>query len=188
MYVAIEGIDTSGKSTQIGLLKNAFKDAVFVKEPGETALGKSVREIVLNQKIDSEIAKLFLFLADRAELYDAVLSKNIDKLIISDRSCISGIAYAESDDLIFLAKLNRMALNGFVPQKCVLLKLTEEELKYRLSQKAHDEIEKKGINYLLYTQERLEKAAKALGAELLVVDASHPKEAILADIKDFILS
>ncbi|RUM75083.1 MAG: dTMP kinase, partial [Sulfurovum sp.] len=40
MYVIFEGIDTCGKTTQIALLKNRFKDAIITKEPGGTAFGK----------------------------------------------------------------------------------------------------------------------------------------------------
>jgi len=45
MYIAIEGIDTAGKSTQIELLKNEL-DALFIKEPGYTEIGKKLREII----------------------------------------------------------------------------------------------------------------------------------------------
>ena len=46
MYIAIEGIDTAGKSTQIELLKKEFKDFLFIKEPGFTPLGEKLREII----------------------------------------------------------------------------------------------------------------------------------------------
>ena len=43
MYVILEGVDTSGKSTQIDLLKQKYTDAVFTKEPGGTKLGFNIR-------------------------------------------------------------------------------------------------------------------------------------------------
>jgi dTMP kinase len=46
MYIALEGIDTAGKTTQIELLKNRFKNAIFIKEPGQSEVGKTLREII----------------------------------------------------------------------------------------------------------------------------------------------
>ena len=48
MYIALEGIDTAGKSTQIARLKERFGDAVVTKEPGGTLAGQKIREIVLS--------------------------------------------------------------------------------------------------------------------------------------------
>lgn len=54
MYIAIEGIDTAGKSTQIEKLKAYFSDAIITKEPGGTEAGKEIREIVLGAKTKSK--------------------------------------------------------------------------------------------------------------------------------------
>jgi len=51
MYIAIEGIDTAGKSTQIELLSRNFPDAIITKEPGATKIGKEIRELVLSANI-----------------------------------------------------------------------------------------------------------------------------------------
>ncbi|MFX6134376.1 hypothetical protein ABTF13_20220, partial [Acinetobacter baumannii] len=66
MYVVLEGVDGAGKSTQVGLLKDRFKNALFTNEPGGTRMGESLRHIALNENI-SELARAFLFLSDRAE-------------------------------------------------------------------------------------------------------------------------
>jgi len=95
MYIAIEGIDTAGKSTQIAALKEHFTDAIITKEPGATEIGKEIREMVLSAKAKSKKAEFLLFLADRAEHIKEVIEPNLDtKMIISDRSAISGVAYA----------------------------------------------------------------------------------------------
>jgi len=94
MYTLLEGIDRSGKSTQIKLLKREFPKAIFTKEPGGTPLGQKIRSILLhsNQK-PASLAEVFLFLADRNEHINKVIKPNLDRLIISDRGFISGIAY-----------------------------------------------------------------------------------------------
>ena len=66
MYVVLEGIDTAGKSTQIMRLKEIFTNAIFTCEPGGSALGMKIREILLHTSLCQK-AEMLLFLADRAE-------------------------------------------------------------------------------------------------------------------------
>ena len=186
MYIAIEGIDTAGKSTQIEMLKKKFKNALFVKEPGFSPLGNKLRKIILEDEITKK-AELFLFLADRAELIEKTIKPNINKLIISDRSVISGIAYGvEFFDFDMLVNLNRFATNSIFPNKVIILKLSKEELIKRLSQKSNDNIEKRGIEYLLNIQENLIKTCKRLEIPYILIDASNPMEEINFRIKKVI--
>jgi len=114
MYLILEGVDTSGKSTQLELLKNIYPKACFTKEPGGTKLGLKIREMILHEGVQNHKAELFLFLADRAEHYQNIVQQN--ETVISDRGFISGIAYAlaNHDDynLEFLTTLNNFALDG----------------------------------------------------------------------------
>ena len=186
MYIAIEGIDTAGKSTQISALAGNFPDAIITKEPGATKVGKEIRELVLSAKAQSKKAEFLLFLADRAEHIQEVIKPNIDKnMIISDRSAVSGIAYAivqgdiEKKDLL---NLNDFATDKIYPQKIFLLKLTKEELIYRLSQKELDGIELRGVEYLLKIQDALIEATKLLNIELVSIDATQSIDTITAQI------
>ena len=187
MYITIEGIDTAGKSTQISKLKEHFPYAIITKEPGGTEVGKEIREIVLSTKAKSKKAEFLLFLADRAEHVKEVIEPNRDKLIISDRSAISGIAYAlvqgeiEEKDLV---SLNHFATNGIYPQKVFLLYLTKEELEFRLSQKKLDGIELRGSAYLLNIQKAIIEAANLLNIELITIDAKKS----IDEIRDEILN
>lgn len=192
MYVVLEGIDLVGKTTQIKLLKNEFKDAIFSLEPGATRLGQTLRNILLNNEINiSKRAELLLFLVDRAQHYEEILSKNSNKLIISDRSFISGIAYAdEKFDFDTLLDLNIFALNGFLPQKCVFLKADIELIQERLEKKALDNIEKRGIDYLVKVQNNIEKCIKFLqknkNLQALILNARDDIDKLHKQIKDFI--
>ncbi len=185
MYVAIEGIDTAGKSTQIALLQKYFSEAVITKEPGATAIGTKIREIVLSGEVQSAKAEFLLFLADRAEHMQEVVLPNLDKLVISDRSVVSGVAYALVQKNISetaILHLNRFATDGNYPEILFLLQLTKEELTYRLSQKELDGIELRGVAYLLDIQEALIKASELLGIELVIIDAAEPIEKITEKI------
>lgn len=186
MYITIEGIDTAGKSTQIARVASHFSDAILTKEPGGTAIGKEIREIVLSARTKSKKAEFLLFLADRAEHIKKVIEPNIDsKMIISDRSAVSGVAYAliqgeiDADKLV---TLHNFATNGIYPQKVFLLRLTKEELEFRLSQKKLDGIELRGSEYLLRIQDAIVEATKLLGLELIEIDATLSREAITEEI------
>ena len=183
MYIALEGIDTAGKSTQIELLKKDFPEAIFIKEPGFTEIGKKLREIIFHENI-SKKTELFLFLADRAETIEKVVKPNYNKLIISDRSVISGIAYAmEWFDFDMLVNLNKFATDSIFPNYVIILKLEKEELQKRLNQKEHDNIEKRGIDYLLKIQQNIINTCNRLEIPYLLLDASKPIEEINFRIK-----
>jgi len=186
MYIAIEGIDTAGKSTQISALSELYPDAIITKEPGATEIGSEIREMVLCAKAQSKKAEFLLFLADRAEHIKEVIEPNIRrKMIISDRSAVSGVAYAliqgeiEKDDLV---SLNNFATNKIYPEQVFLLRLTKEELEYRLSQKELDGIELRGSEYLLKIQDAIIEATKLLGLELVIIDATKQREDITQEI------
>ncbi|MEA3372339.1 MAG: dTMP kinase [Campylobacterota bacterium] len=185
MYIAIEGIDTAGKSTQLEALKHAFPDAVFTKEPGGTPIGSQIRDIVLTGDIKSPSAELLLFLADRAEHLAEVIKPNLRKLIISDRSVVSGIAYADVKteySIAELVSLNRFATEKVMPDIVFILKLTPEVLQERLSQKELDGIESRGVDYLLSIQNELIDAAEALQLRYHLLDAAAPIETITNEI------
>jgi len=193
MYIVLEGIDTAGKSTQLNLLKDKYQDALFTKEPGGTELGVKIREMVLNGEAKSKVSEMFLFLADRAEHSFKILKKNKDKMVISDRGFLSGIAYAQAP-LEIAISLNIMALNGIVPDKIIILELSKEELEKRISLKEKDSIENRGVDYLLKTQSRMIEAINMMNEmsekkiELLIIDASKSIEDISNSINSFIES
>ncbi len=186
MYIAIEGIDTAGKSTQIEALSKYFPNAIITKEPGATEIGKEIRKMVLSARTKSKKTELLLFLADRAEHIFKVIEPNINsEMLISDRSAVSGVAYALTQgdiDKEMLVSLNHFATNGVYPEKIFLLRLTKEELEYRLSQKELDGIELRGSEYLLAIQDAIVEATKLLGLELIEIDATLPCKEITQNI------
>ena len=94
-YIAFEGWEASGKSTQARLLSRRL-DAVLTREPGGTALGLAVRDLLLgNGPAPTERAEALLFAADRAqhlaEVVEPALAEGRD--VITDRSYGSTLAY-----------------------------------------------------------------------------------------------
>ena len=96
----MRGIEGSGKSTQIELLKNFFKErsleVVFTKEPGSSKIGRHIREILLNKNNSIlPYTELFLILADRIQHVHEIIEPELKagNIVVSDRYIESSIAY-----------------------------------------------------------------------------------------------
>ena len=100
MFITLEGIEGSGKSTQIQMLKEFFEKkslkAFFTKEPGSSEIGKEIRSILLNKenKIYPQ-TEIFLIFADRVQHVQEIIKPNLNegKIVVSDRYYDSSVAY-----------------------------------------------------------------------------------------------
>ena len=185
MYIAFEGVDTCGKTTQIGLLQQAYPDFVFTKEPGGTELGIKVRELALHHPNIDEKSRFFLFLADRSEHLAKIIRPNLGRTIISDRSVVSGLAYSsfEGFDAEAAKTMSLFAVNNTLPDLVIILWLNEDTIKARLSMKTADEIEKQGIKRLLEIQQTMPKICEELKIKYEIINASKTIEEIHDIIK-----
>lgn len=190
MYVIFEGIDGAGKSTQIARLAAAYPQAIVTKEPGGTKLGENLREILLKENDLDKRAEILLFLADRAEHVGKIIKPNLDKMILSDRGFVSGMAYAlAGGNFSFeeLLNLNKFALQGNFPQKIVFFKADESTLRSRLGSRAQmDGIEARGFEYLLRVQDAMEEILQKLDVRYVTIGAAWDEEKITNLIKEFI--
>jgi len=192
MYVIFEGIDTTGKSTQVALFAQRDKTILATKEPGGTPTGLKFREMLLGGELKRSFnAELFLFLADRALHYDSIVKPaRTEHVVISDRGFLSGIAYAcanhEEVDGELLLAMNCLALQESYPEKIVLFLTTEQLMRERMGAKERDAIEARGVSYLLRIQDIMRRVVKTLPIQVLEVDASHEIEAIYKQIEDFL--
>ena len=190
MYILFEGIDGVGKSTQIARLAAAYPQAIVTKEPGGTKLGENLREILLKENDLDKRAEILLFLADRAEHFGKIIKPNLDKMILSDRGFVSGMAYAlAGGNFSFeeLLSLNKFALQGNFPQKIVFFKADESTLRSRLGSRAQmDGIEARGFEYLLRVQDAMEEILQKLDVRYVTIDAAMDEEKITNLIKEFI--
>ena len=94
-FITFEGIEGSGKSTQIELLRNFFKErsleVVFTKEPGSSKIGSYIREILLNKNNSIlPYTELFLILADRIQHVHEIIEPELKagNIVVSDLSLI----------------------------------------------------------------------------------------------------
>jgi len=189
MYILFEGIDTTGKSTQIERLALKHPDAIITKEPGGTLLGRKARSILLAGDILSARAEMLMFLADRSEHYDEIVAPHRDKLVISDRGFISGIGYAlTSGDMSLeeLIALNHFALRGDWPEHIVFFRTDMDTLQQRMNTKHPDVIEERGLEYLMNVQANMEYTLEQLNIPYIIVNARDKIEATHMSIVSYL--
>ena len=100
MFITFEGIEGSGKSTQIQMLKEFFEKkslkAFFTKEPGSSEIGKEIRSILLNKenKIYPQ-TEIFLIFADRVQHVEEIIKPNLNegKIVVSDSYYDCSVGY-----------------------------------------------------------------------------------------------
>jgi dTMP kinase len=133
IVIALEGIDGSGKSTLANnlftLLQKKQFDVLLTREPGATALGKEIREIIQHQTIPlCGQAQYLLFAADRAQHFAEVIIPHLQekKLILSDRMADSSLAYqcyGNGLDLAMVRAINKWTMNGITPNITIFVRI-----------------------------------------------------------------
>ena len=122
-FITFEGIDCSGKTTQIDLLKKYFasrKEVIFTSNPGETLLGKELRKILLH-RMDlklSEINELFLFFTGIQDNYEKIVLPAVsqNKIVFCDRYYDSTIAYQGFGRRLDINKILKMVEVSALPE------------------------------------------------------------------------
>ena len=164
-FIVFEGIDGSGKTTQINELSKWLlgtnlipkNNQLFItREPGGTELGKSIRSLLLDtskSKSPDSITELLLYAADRSQHVNEIIRPTLKKgdWVISDRFCGSTLAYqgyGRKLDIKLIKDLENIATQGLSPDITFLLDIpVEESIKRRLNKK-DDRIEKEGKEFL----------------------------------------
>lgn len=129
-YIALEGVDGSGKSTiakaLVDRLMGVGTPAILVREPGGTDLGEAVRVLLLDSDRLDDWAEVFLFAAQRAELAREVIAPALaeGRWVVSDRTYYSSITYQGrarglGEDRV--RTINETGLDGVVPDHVFVL-------------------------------------------------------------------
>lgn len=184
MFIAFEGGDGAGKSTQVGLLADVLRrdgrEVVVTREPGGTALGERLRRTLLDREVEPPSARTeaLLYAAARAQHVDDVIVPALHRgaIVISDRFVDSSVAYQGSgrglgDDAVLA--VNLFATNGVQPDLVVLLDADPIEGLRRVAVAgAADRIEAAGLTFHQRTRDAFLRRAASEPARYLVLDAT----------------
>ena len=132
MFVTFEGLDGSGKTTQVELLRARLeaqgREVVIAREPGGTELGEELRQLLLHSGEMVAWAEALLYAAARAELVAEVVAPALarDADVILDRYLDSSVAYqgvARGLGFDEVLELNLLAVGGLLPDRTFVLAL-----------------------------------------------------------------
>ena len=185
-YIAFEGWEASGKSTQARLLSQRL-DAVLTREPGGTALGLAIRGLLLgNGPAPTERAEALLFAADRAqhlaEIVEPALAEGRD--VITDRSYGSTLAYqgyGRGQSIEELMRLVEWTSGGLLPDLVVLLTVAVDTADDRLGDQ-RDRMESEDGDFATRVVEGFTALAEADPDRWVVVDGSGSIEEVAARV------
>jgi len=189
-YLAVEGIDGSGKSTVTRALVEALqtrgRSVVAVREPGGTPAGEAIRSIVLGHGFElDDWTEALLFAAARAQLAADVVAPALERgdLVVSDRSYFSSLAYQGAGrglGVEIVRAVNEAGLRGVVPDLIVLLRLDAERGLARENER--DRISVAGIELQQQVAAAYDDLAAAEPGRFVVIDAARPVSEIVAEI------
>ena len=187
LFVTLEGIDRSGKSTQAALLADALGDgAVAVREPGGTAAGERVRDILKDPGVElGAEAEALLFAAARAELVRQVIRPALDqgRTVVCDRFLDSSLAYqgvARNLGSDTVRGVNAPAVGDLVPDVTVLLEIDTGAAAGRGAE--DDRFEREGDALQRAVAEAYGALADAEPGRFVRVDAARDPDAVHADV------
>lgn len=143
MFITFEGLDSSGKSTQVRMLSEHLeqegKRVLVMREPGGTEIGEHIRAVLLDRGNCrmTEAGELFLFSASRAQLVQEVIRPALaaNRVVILDRYDDSTTAYqgyGRGIPLEVISAVNRFATGGLVPDLTFFIDVPLDELERRM--------------------------------------------------------
>src|SRR5918998_3820691 len=187
LFVTFEGIDRSGKTTQAGLLVDALgQEALGVREPGGTAAGERVRELLKDPNVHlAPESEALLFAAARSELVAEVILPALQegRVVVSDRYLDSSLAYqggARGLGVEDIERLNHFATRGLKPDLTFLLDLPPAEAAARAGEGGRFEDEGAELQEAVgATYERLRRVDPERWRR---GDATRPPHALHADL------
>lgn len=198
MLITFEGIDASGKTTQIELaaawLREQGRDVLISREPGGSALGEAIRDILLDSRWHDMTgrAEFFLYSASRAQLVDEIVRPHLAKpraVVILDRYDDSSTAYQGGGrelGLETIREFNRFATGSLTPDVTFVMDV-DWETSFRRRHRAGNAPDRLEQNERAFF-ERVRAAYHTLCAQhperIILLDATRPKEEVTRRIRE----
>jgi dTMP kinase len=183
LFVSLEGIDGSGKSTQAKLLAEALgPETLLIREPGGTQAAERIRELLADPAVELDpFAELLLFSAARADLVSRVIRPALEagRIVVADRFADSSVAYqggARRLGTSHVLSLTDDVIDGLWPDVTVLLRVDPETGLGRAG--GEDRFESEGLELQRAVAEAYEEIAKIASDRVVVVDGEGSVEEV----------
>lgn len=191
MFISFEGVDGSGKTTQVALLADSLReegrDVVATREPGGTPAGERIRELLLEGAEIAPWTEAALFAAARAQLVDEVirpaLARGAD--VICDRYIDSSLAYqgiARGLGVERVLELNLLATSGLLPDRTFFLAISPEDTTGRKDAEP-DRIEREGDEFAAIVDQGYRELAAIFAKRVVTIDATMPASDISREVR-----
>ncbi len=186
IFVAFEGGDGAGKSTQVrllgGWLSEQGYETLLTHEPGATPAGARLRELLLAGESLEPRAEALLFAADRAQHVDTVVRPALERgaVVVTDRYIDSSVAYQGTGrelGVAEVAQLSRWATQGLAPDLTVLLDISADAGRGRRGDQ-HDRLESEPEEFHSRVRARFLQLARTAPSRYLVVDATAEPDVV----------
>ena len=193
MFVAFEGVDGAGKSTQVRLLGEHLerngREVVICREPGGTSLGEELRKILLDPgsgDLQPEV-EVLLFMAARAQLCNKVIRPELEsgKAVISDRFLWSSVVYqgvVGGLGVEEVLSIGRVATRGLLPELTFLVDLDPAASHSGLDD--GDRMESRGIEFQRRVRDGFLALAEEFKDSFILIDGGASIEQVHQQVLD----
>lgn len=183
MFISLEGVDGSGKSTQARLLVEALgQGTVAIREPGGTEAAERIRALLADPSVELEpLAELMLFLAARADLTERVIRPALEsgRHVVADRFSDSSVAYQGAARGLGVGEVIGLcdtATDGLWPDLTLLLRIDPETGLGRAD--GEDRFEQEGLGLQREVATAYEEIAQIAADRVVVIDATGSVEEV----------
>lgn len=198
MFITFEGIDGSGKTTQLEALRVALEalgvPVLVTRDPGGTPIGQALRQILLHHTDPiSPRCELFLYLADRAQHVDEKIRPALAQgtVVLCDRYVDSTVAYQGGGrglDVAMIEALNQQATEGLMPHLTLWFDGEVTTLLARAKQRsAADRFEQLEVEFYQRVRHQYQALAQHHPDRMKVIDATLPPDSVLQQVLTYVM-
>lgn len=201
-FFSLEGIDGSGKTTQMDLLQKALEEKGFsclrIREPGGSIISERIRELLLDSKFKglmADKAELLLYNAARAQIIEECIKPALDsgKIVLADRFAWSTYAYQGFGrylDKQMVFDLSVITCGEFLPELTIVLDIDVLKSRERMAKenKVPDRLESEALSFFERVRQGYLNVVEEFPQHAVLVNADQSQEKIHLELLTYVLN